>query len=248
MAWLPQIRESPVSPPVPSDWIDCTGDHSIHRCPLGRMKSTGSCQIGQSNCRQLATYSREGESCPRGSGTLRLHLPPQCGIAGRRQKASSSLECAGPETRENVVAIRREEVAIGRPSDALTGRPAPAAQYLARVEPRLRVVSVGICSEPCVRPEVRSRPLPDIADHLAAAESAVAFGTGGDGDRTVERIIEIGAGGRGRRVAPRPSAAGASTRRIPSSVGIPMAPASHFQLRSAGDGQPSGTTPLPRTS
>src|SRR5262249_46883896 len=91
-------------------------------------------------------------------------------------------ENAGAEAGEDVAAVGREEVAIGRARDAGARCPAAAAQDLARSEPGLRVVLVGIGGEAGERQEIRRRPFPDIADHLAAAEGAVAGRQRGDID------------------------------------------------------------------
>src|SRR5260370_13722149 len=101
---------------------------------------------------------------------------------------------AGAEAGEDVVAVGREEVAIGRAGDARTGGPAAASQHLACAEPGLRVVLVGIGGEPCEPLEVGGRPFPDIADHLAPAGGAVAVRAGGNIGRPVEGVVEVGAG------------------------------------------------------
>jgi hypothetical protein len=60
----------------------------------------------------------------------------------------------GAEAGEYVVAVGREEIAIGWPGDARARRPAPAAQHLARAKPGLRIVLVGIGGKACERQEV----------------------------------------------------------------------------------------------
>src|SRR5436190_1855123 len=92
----------------------------------------------------------------------------------------------GAEAGEDVVAIRREEIAVRGPRNARTRGPAAAAQYLARAEPGLRVVRVRIGGKPGERQKVRRRPFPDVADHLPAAEGAVALGARRNIDRPVE--------------------------------------------------------------
>src|SRR5262249_24754980 len=80
--------------------------------------------------------------------------------------------------------------------------------HLARVEPGLRIILVGIGSEAPERHEVGRRPFPHIPDHLPASEGAVARGAGGDVVRAVEGKTEAGALGARRRLAPRPAALG----------------------------------------
>ena len=51
-------------------------------------------------------------------------------------------------------------------------------------EPRLRVFLVRIYDKPWIRRELIGRPFPYIADHLAAAEGAIAAGVRADFPRT----------------------------------------------------------------
>src|SRR4029434_888014 len=106
-------------------------------------------------------------------------------------------------------------------------RPATATQHLAAAEPRLRVVLVGIGIEAREGQEVRRGPFPDIADHLAADEGAVALAKGRDIDRPVAREVEMGARRCRRPVAPWPATAlvretGAVGRRQADRGGFPF--------------------------
>src|SRR5262249_46526858 len=114
-------------------------------------------------------------------------------------------QSAGTEAGEYVVAVGREEIAIGRAGDARTAGPAAAAQHLARAEPGLRVVLVGVGREPAERLEVGRGPFPHVADHLPAAEGAVAVSQGVDVDRSVKSVVEVGMGWRRRLLAPWPA-------------------------------------------
>src|SRR5262249_22557440 len=70
-------------------------------------------------------------------------------------------------------------------------RPAPAAQYLPRAEPWLRIVFIRVSSEARKRREVRGCPFPHIPDHLPATEGAVALRTSRNVERSVKRKIQI---------------------------------------------------------
>src|ERR1051326_1873996 len=84
-------------------------------------------------------------------------------------------ESAGTEAGKYVVAIGRKEIPIGRPRNPCAARPGAAAQYLSRAEPRLRIILIRIGDKAGKRRKVGGRPFPDIADHLPAAERAVAL-------------------------------------------------------------------------
>src|SRR5712691_4030508 len=117
-----------------------------------------------------------------------------------------SSQRAGAEAGDDVVAVRREEVAVARARDPRAGGEASPAQHLARIEPGLRIVFVRVRGEAGKRHEIRGRPFPQVADHLPAAEGAVAWGASGDIDRSFEGEIEVGAVAARRRLAPRPAA------------------------------------------
>src|SRR5262245_21119464 len=117
-----------------------------------------------------------------------------------------SLSGAGTKSGDDVVALWGEEVAVERTREPGAGGEASTAQHLARVEPRLRVIRVGIGSEARKRHEVGRRPFPHIPDHLPASEGAVARGARGDVERAIEGKTEIGPLGARRRLAPRPAA------------------------------------------
>ena len=68
-------------------------------------------------------------------------------------------------------------------------------------EPRLRVFLVGIYDKPGIRREIIGRPFPHIADHLAAAEGAIAARVRADLRRT-GAPIQVSALGCGRAIAP----------------------------------------------
>src|SRR5262249_6942532 len=106
----------------------------------------------------------------------------------------------------DVVALGGKEVAVEWTREPGTGGEASAAQHLARVEPGLRVILVGIGSEARKGHKVGRRPFPHIPDHLPASEGAVARGARGDVERAIEGKTEIGAPGARRCLAPRPAA------------------------------------------
>ena len=68
-------------------------------------------------------------------------------------------------------------------------------------EPRLRVFLVRIYDKPWIRREIIRRPFPYIADHLAAAEGAIAARVSADFDQT-RAPVQVSALGRGRIIAP----------------------------------------------
>src|SRR5215469_5025264 len=109
-----------------------------------------------------------------------------------------------PEAAKYVIAIRRKEIPVRGAGESSAGCPTPAAQYLAFAKPWLRIVFVRIQSKSRKRHEVRRRPFPDIADHLPAAEGAVARGVSRDNERRVKSKIEIRVLMRWRGSAPGP--------------------------------------------
>ena len=70
------------------------------------------------------------------------------------------------------------------------------------VEPRLRVFLVRIYDKPRIRREIIGRPFPYIADHLAAAEGAIAARVRADLHKT-RAPVQVSAFGCGRIIAPR---------------------------------------------
>src|SRR5262249_43378701 len=145
----------------------------------------------------------------------------------RIEPAPARSQRAGTKSRDHVVALGREEVAVARTREPCTGGETSPAQHLARVEPRLRIILVWIRGEARERHEIRGRPFPDIADHLPASEGAVAGSAGSDIERTVEGEIEVGACAVRRRLAPGPAAlaigqAGAVRARFADSRGFPF--------------------------
>src|SRR5512144_622187 len=121
-------------------------------------------------------------------------------------EGAASSQRAGAEPCDDVIALRREEVAVARARDARAGGPASAAQHLAAVEPRPRVIFVGVRGESRQRHEIRCRPLPHIADHLTASKGTVAGSAGGNIERSVECEVEIGVLAARRCLAPWPTA------------------------------------------
>src|SRR5712691_9551899 len=113
---------------------------------------------------------------------------------------------AGAKPGDDVVALGREEVAIAGPRQARAGRPRSAAQRFSGAEPRLRIILVRVRGEAGKRQEIRGRPFPHVAEHLPAAERAVACWERCDVDRRREGEIEIGVPMVGRRLAPWPAA------------------------------------------
>src|SRR5262245_63483966 len=69
-----------------------------------------------------------------------------------------------------------------------------------RAEPRTRVVAIGIDDEAGVRLERGGGPLPDVAEHLAATERAVAVGQRSDVDAAERAAIEVRARRPTRRI------------------------------------------------
>ena len=72
-----------------------------------------------------------------------------------------------------------------------------------RGEPGLRVFLVRIRAKPWIRQKIIGGPLPDIANHLAATEGAVAGAMSGNFDDTAAAPVETGMMLRGGFIAPR---------------------------------------------
>src|SRR6266568_2182633 len=108
---------------------------------------------------------------------------------------------AGPEPGPDVTAIGRVEVPPGVAEQAGARDPAPVAEDLVGSEPRLRVVAVHVGGEARIGPEIVGHPFPHVADHLAAAESAVAVGEGAHVGAPARAPVEVRALW-GRRIVP----------------------------------------------
>src|SRR5260370_4158397 len=114
-------------------------------------------------------------------------FPHKCPLRRVFGEGQAVSQRAGTKPGDDIVALGREEVPVTGPCDPRTGGEASSAQHLARVEPGLRIVFVRIRCEARKRHEIRGRPFPHIADHLSATASAVADGTVGNIERSVER-------------------------------------------------------------
>src|SRR5215469_1481964 len=136
-----------------------------------------------------------------------------------------------PEAAKYVIAIRRKEIPVRGAGESSAGCPTPAAQYLAFAKPWLRIVFIRIGSKSRKRHEVRRRPFPNIADHLPAAEGAVAPGAGCDIERSVKSKIQICILVRRRGTTPRP---GTLHRGQTPAVGAWLADCCRFPLRLGG--------------
>src|SRR6266545_2767646 len=106
------------------------------------------------------------------------------------------------EAREDVSAMVLVEVPPGAADEARAGRPASALEHLLLAEVGLRILLVGVTDEAGVRPEGVLHPLPDVSDHLPAADATVARGQGANVDRSAGAVIEAGAIGPRLVVAP----------------------------------------------
>src|SRR5262249_14579906 len=139
----------------------------------------------------LAKYSiwRAGSGEVHGGRDLPPPAVPQSRVAARAPRSPPRAmtwlrrlprsQWAAADAGDDVVAVGCKKVAVARTRNARAGRERPAAQHLAGVEPGARIVFVRISREARERHEIRCRPFPHVADHLSAAERAVARGTGG---------------------------------------------------------------------
>ena len=91
----------------------------------------------------------------------------------------SAGDRAATEAAEYVVAFRREIVAVAWVYHFRRRRQAGAAQHLVAVEPRRRVVAVGVGAKSGERQEGTGRPFPDLAPFVAAVARGSERG-GGD--------------------------------------------------------------------
>src|SRR5437667_6027446 len=98
------------------------------------------------------------------------------------------------------------KIAPGAPDQAGARRPAPALEHPLLAEVRLGILLVGIADVPGIRLEGVRHPLPRVAEHLSAADRAVASRQRADVDASPRPVVEIGPLGPGRLVAPREAA------------------------------------------
>src|SRR5690242_20419525 len=89
---------------------------------------------------------------------------------------SLRVEGAGAQPREDVAPLPHVEVAPGPADQPRARRPAAAPEHLLGAEVRLRILLVRIADETGIRRERVRHPFPDVADHLPAADRAVAGG------------------------------------------------------------------------
>ncbi len=87
----------------------------------------------------------------------RLHLSPPF----------SAGDCAATEAAENIIAFRCEVVAVARVTHFQRRRLAGTAQHEAAVEPRRRVVAVGVGAKSGVGQETARCPFPELAPFVA---------------------------------------------------------------------------------
>src|SRR5512145_3225714 len=113
------------------------------------------------------------------------------------------LESAGAEAGPNIAPVRRVKISPGIANQVRRGCPTAAAQDFMRAEPWLGVFLVRIGAKAGKRLKVARRPLPDIADHLAASIRAIAVGVGADLDHPTGAPIQIRMIRRWRVIAPR---------------------------------------------
>src|SRR5262245_39687441 len=109
-------------------------------------------------------------------------------VARRRSAVPGTAEAG-----EALAALREVPVAEGVPGDErLRGPRATAQDPEALAEEDLAVLGVGESNEPGVGREIARRPLPDVAQHLMAAEEADAARVGADGRGREGVLIEVG--------------------------------------------------------
>src|SRR5262249_15251697 len=87
-------------------------------------------------------------------------------------------------------------------------RPAAALEDLLRAEIRLGVFLVRVANEPRIGLERIGDPLPDVSDHLPAAEGAIACRERSHVHRSPDAIVKVGLLGARRRIAPGAAALG----------------------------------------
>src|SRR5260221_7353963 len=84
------------------------------------------------------------------------------------RKLKFALLCT-PKSRDHPTLVRIEKISISRSNVDLRGRERSAAQHLLTDEP-LIVVLIEVRFESRIRRVIRSRPLPNIANHLMTAK------------------------------------------------------------------------------
>src|SRR5713101_9715956 len=127
----------------------------------------------------MAKLAQDARPAQRG-GTV-----PMVGPRGRRgdevdshEGEKTSLDAsARAKSGPNIPPMRRIEIAPSISQEPRLRRPGAAAQDFVRAKPGLGVFLVGINHKSRIRAEIAARPLPDITDHLAAAEGAIASST-----------------------------------------------------------------------
>src|SRR3990172_4014608 len=92
--------------------------------------------------------------------------------AGSRAAPGSGR--AGAKAGEDIVPVRRVEIAEGIEEQTTAGGPAASPQHFLLAERGGRVLRVGVELESRVGLKGVGGPFPDIAEHLPAAEGAVA--------------------------------------------------------------------------
>src|SRR5215471_9396091 len=117
--------------------------------------------------------------------------------------AHVSLPGTGAKTRQDVVARRWEEIAVGVVRQAGACGPGAAFEHLAIAKPGRGILPVRVVHE-IAREGIEGRlgPLPDVARHLTAAEGAIASRKGANVDAAQEASIQIGELWGWRRIAP----------------------------------------------
>src|SRR5262249_56678844 len=128
-----------------------------------------------------------------------------------RSRARSAWGVASTaEAGEELAALRQVPVAEGVAGDQGLRRPGPAAQHLvALAEVDLRVLGIREGDEAGIGREIARRPLPDVAEHLMAAEVAHPPRVRSHGRRRERALVEVGQRARWLRVAPGITARGA---------------------------------------
>src|SRR5882762_338362 len=127
-------------------------------------------------------------------------LPPDY----REYSWSASLRRAGAEAGKNIAALLSEIIPPSVADEARARGPATAAQNLAPgAKPRLGIFFVRIDGETRVGKKISCSPLPDISNHLAATEDAVAGGQGTHGTAAYTESIQVRAFRNGRLITPR---------------------------------------------
>src|ERR1700730_1920800 len=133
------------------------------------------------------------------NGKWRIELRTGCSV----YELASLLRRARAKARPHIATIGRVEISIRASNHSGTSSPAAASQHLVITEPRRGIFLVRARLESRVSDETGVRPLPDVADHLAASERAVARGKGVDFYTTHRLPIQTSAVQSRRFAAPR---------------------------------------------